>query len=118
MERRFITKKSLIFIIVLLIVSLLLFFFVPKVSGNKVEIWIDGELYDSYLLKDSFSLTLENGVTIKGDGKSAYFEESDCPDKVCIKTGKLSLSGEWAACLPNKTALKITGRDGDADTVN
>lgn len=117
MDRRFITKKSLIFIIALLALALL-FFFIPKKSGQRVEIWLDGELYDSYPLFSPFSLTLDNGVRVTGDGKSAHFEESDCPDKVCIKTGELSVTGEWAACLPNKTVVKIVGRNGDADTVS
>ncbi|MBQ7897491.1 MAG: NusG domain II-containing protein [Clostridia bacterium] len=118
MERKFITKKSIIFIIVLLTLALGLIFLMPEILGEKVEIWVDGELYDTFALSDSFSLSLDNGVVITGDGETAYFEKSDCPDKVCIKAGKLSLSGEWAACLPNKTVLKITGRNGEADTVN
>ncbi len=38
---------------------------------------------------------------------SIGFESSDCPDKVCIRSGKLSHVGSSAACLPNKIILKI-----------
>jgi len=42
------------------------------------------------------------------------FEEADCPDKRCVKTGWLSQLGNTAVCLPNKTMITIVG-DGDVD---
>jgi hypothetical protein len=38
---------------------------------------------------------------------SIRFEASDCPDEICVKTGKLNRVGEVAACLPNEIILKI-----------
>ncbi len=35
------------------------------------------------------------------------FEKSDCPDKVCVRSGKMFAAGQSAACLPNGIALKI-----------
>ncbi|MBW8004129.1 MAG: hypothetical protein FVQ80_19430 [Planctomycetes bacterium] len=37
--------------------------------------------------------------------------ESDCPEKICIKKGKISQAGEWLACLPNKVFISIQGRN-------
>ena len=34
------------------------------------------------------------------------FAEADCPDKICVLTGKLSMVGESAACLPNGVLIK------------
>lgn len=42
---------------------------------------------------------------------SICFEESDCPDKVCIRAGKLDTVGEFAACLPNSIVLKIAAKN-------
>lgn len=42
---------------------------------------------------------------------SIRFEESDCPDKVCIRSGRLSVIGSSAACLPNKLILKLVAKD-------
>lgn len=33
--------------------------------------------------------------------------ESDCPDKICMKTGFISLSAQSAVCLPNKAVLYV-----------
>jgi hypothetical protein len=40
------------------------------------------------------------------DGK-IYFYESDCPDRLCIKTGRISRAGQSAACLPNGIIINI-----------
>lgn len=45
------------------------------------------------------------------------FEEADCPDKVCVKTGWLSKKGDMAVCLPNRTMIKIEGQSKDVDIV-
>ena len=33
--------------------------------------------------------------------------ESDCKDKICMKMGKISLTGDSIICLPNRLMLKI-----------
>ncbi len=118
MERKLITKKTFVFIFALLFLALCIFYLVPKEKGESVEIWIDGKLYSEYFLTDKFTKELDNGVKIVCNGEAVYFEHSDCPDKVCVNTGKLSLVGQWAACLPNSTVIKITKKDGEADTVS
>lgn len=118
MEKKLFCKRDVIFISLIFLVALLIFLFLPREKGESVEISVNGKTVFSSPLKTPFEKKLENGVTIVCDGDSAYFLRSDCPDKVCIKTGKLSVAGEWAACLPNGTVLKIIGRDGDADTVS
>ena len=118
MERKLFRKRDIIILFALLTASAFFFFVTSKDTGESAEIWIDGELYRNFPLNAPFELTLDNGVTVKGDGESAWFEHSDCRDKVCINTGRLSLSGQWAACLPNGTVLKITKGNGDVDTVS
>lgn len=118
MERRLFRKRDIIILLILLIVSVILFFATSKDKGAYAEIWIDGKLYRSLDLNSSFELSLDNGVTLTGDGSGAWFEHSDCKDKVCINTGKLSISGQWAACLPNSTVLKIVKGNGNVDTVS
>lgn len=38
------------------------------------------------------------------------FEEADCPDKLCVKTGWLTSFGDMAACIPNHTSIRIQGK--------
>jgi hypothetical protein len=35
---------------------------------------------------------------------------SPCPEKICVKTGKISKPGQWIACLPNKVFVAVRGR--------
>ncbi|HHT45066.1 MAG TPA: NusG domain II-containing protein [Fastidiosipila sp.] len=62
-------------------------------------------------------------VRLHRDASGAIqFVESDCPDKVCINTGKLHLPYQDAACLPNMMVVSIKSRDklesADADDVD
>ena len=100
----------------LLIVAMTLFVVdITKASnddGNKtVVISIDGEKKSEYPLKEDGVYLLEgshlgtNKLVIK-DGK-AYIEEASCPDKQCVKQGKISKAGEMLVCLPNRVVIKI-----------
>ncbi len=46
---------------------------------------------------------------------SICFEESDCPDKICVKTGKIDSVGESAACLPNEIVVKIVPKNKSSE---
>lgn len=89
----------------------------------KAEIYYGSELAETVALDTGeerrFSIPQNEHVVfhLYKDGSIA-FEESDCPDKVCIRAGKLSRVGQSAACLPNKITLKIVAdgrRDSDMD---
>lgn len=45
------------------------------------------------------------------------FEESNCPDKTCIKTGWLEKPGDSAVCLPGRFMIKIEGITDEVDGV-
>ncbi|MCL2873800.1 MAG: NusG domain II-containing protein [Defluviitaleaceae bacterium] len=57
-----------------------------------------------------FSFSEAENVVIRTDsGGNIYFYYSDCPDKVCMRTGKLNRAGQSAACLPNGIIIRIRG---------
>lgn len=118
MERKLFKKKDILILIILLSLSLFFFVFMSREKGETAEIWIGGKLYRTFDLDVPFELMLDNGVGLIGDGDSVRFEHSDCDDKICINTGKLSVSGEWAACLPNETVVKIRSGNERVDTVS
>lgn len=45
------------------------------------------------------------------------FEESNCPDKTCVKTGWLDKPGDSAVCLPGRFMIKIEGIKDEVDGV-
>ncbi len=61
---------------------------------------------------------LPNVVIEVRDGRIA-FTHSDCPDQICVRTGFIGEHGQFAACLPNRIALRISKEGGEntPDTV-
>ncbi|MDP4094145.1 MAG: NusG domain II-containing protein [Bacillota bacterium] len=45
------------------------------------------------------------------------FEDADCPDRICVKTGWLTKVGESASCVPNRVMIKIKGESQKVDGV-
>ena len=105
-----------------LISSLLLILFTnyifPKEKGKTVIIEVDGEIYGKYdFVSEKNTDTLEintkygyNKVVVENDG--VYVSESDCPDLLEVKQGKIKNSGEMLICLPNRLVIKIEGESG------
>ena len=103
-------KKDIVIILLILLLAFGLFYFMrPDSEGMFYEISINSETAVKESLFNKKRTILDCGAVIVCDGKSVSFESSDCPDKVCVNTGKLTKDGEWAACLPNKVFLKVTG---------
>ena len=56
-------------------------------------------------------------LTLVISGGEAYISESDCPDRICVHTGRISKSGQAIVCVPARTTVKITGGDADIDFI-
>ncbi len=60
----------------------------------------------------TFSIPQEEDVILQiYPDSSIAFIESDCSDKICIHTGKLNKTGQFAACLPNGIVVKIVQKE-------
>lgn len=116
---KFFKKTDLIIIVSMLAVCLVIWgayqaFYTGK--GAKAEIYYGGELVMTVDLNTgeerAFSVPQEPDVMfhLYSDGSIA-FERSDCPDKICVHTGRISQIGQTAACLPNRLILKIVPAD-------
>jgi hypothetical protein len=69
------------------------------------------ELY--YALSDSRTISVKGplGATIIEIAEGAlWVKSSPCPEKICVKSGRVSRPGEWIACLPNQLLITIEGR--------
>lgn len=118
---KFAKRSDIVIILALIVLSVVgiiafnkLFADVPAMA----EIYYKSELIMTVELKEqqeekTFSLEQDNDVVIKlhSDGAISFLE-SDCPDKICINSGKLSMVGQRAACLPNGIIIKIVPKDG------
>lgn len=48
-------------------------------------------------------------LTIRAEDGTIKFLDSTCPDQICVKTGRLTKSGDIAVCMPAKTIVTIEG---------
>lgn len=114
-KMKFFKRSDLIVIVVILalgILGLLGYRYIVSDKPAKAEIYYYGDLVEVVELKQGVDRTMSlkeaPGVVIKQEGDGCiFFESSDCPDKICVLTGKLSMIGESAACLPNGVLIKI-----------
>ena len=108
-------RKSDIIIIIVCLSAALIFFLPSLFSSDEnltAVIMHDGEAVKEIVLTDDTDATIEiDGVIIKAQDGNIYFEESNCPDKICVKSGKLTSKGESAACVPNRVSVYIKGTD-------
>ncbi len=44
-------------------------------------------------------------------GGEAWIEEASCPDKLCVRQGRIRHDGEMIICLPNRMTAEVA--DGD-----
>jgi len=111
-----VSKPDIFVVITLLAISL--FFMVDKDSGERRLYLISEAEKNEIELKEQL-LKLDDGdVIIQVTPEGARFIESDCPNKICIKSSWVKECGETAACVPNRYALAIECREAEFDAVS
>ena len=95
---------------IIVLISAVLFFALFGGEGKRVTVTVGGEVYGEYSLKENREIKLRtskgtNTLVVK-DGE-AFFKDSDCPDKTCQKSGKISNLGETIVCLPHKVIAEV-----------
>lgn len=120
---KFFKKTDIIVIMVILAVGIAARMVYGRMfSGKavKAEIYYYSDLVETVDLaragEKTFSIPQDENVILYLDGKgNIQFIASDCPDKVCVNTGKIGLVGQYAACLPNGIVVKIVSAGGPGD---
>ena len=94
-----------------------------KKDGNSVVVSLDGAKVAEYSLDEDATYEISgfdggyNTLVIK-DGV-AYLTEADCPDKLCVKQGKIKKAGETIVCLPHKVVIEVVGKEeAEVDAVS
>ena len=117
-------RKTVCILIVVLIVfgALLGLLFIKggKIAGSVACIYSNGKLIKTIELKSeddyTFEVKSENGgvntIQVK-DGKIGVIS-ADCPDKICVNTGKITKAGESVICVPAHVSVTVEG-ESEAD---
>lgn len=104
----------------ILAIALSFSFAFQKNNGRNYLTVSNGESTFVYPMENdiTFSVPGKNGATVIGIEKGyAFFIDSQCPNKTCITSGKISLPGEWISCLPNGVFAKIECKNSRLDAV-
>jgi hypothetical protein len=81
--------------------------------GDDVIIEVKGQVVQRLDLNTSQEITINGAIgrtIVKIEGGAAQVIHSDCPEKICVKTGKITYVGEIIVCVPNKVVIKIIGK--------
>lgn len=117
-KHNFIQKRELNLIVAILVVSGLLsaiFYAANKKAAKQVLVTVDGQAVAT------LDLNRDTDMIINGYGGStdhlvikdgyASITEASCPDKVCVRTGKIHKTGELIVCLPNRVVVSVEGEE-------
>lgn len=83
-----------------------------RTDGVTAEIICDKTLVctvDLTKVKEPYDIPLENGVTVTVSPGAIRFSHADCPNQLCVRAGELTKAGESAACIPNRTLIRVRG---------
>lgn len=87
-------------------------------AGERVVVEINGTQTAVYPLSLDGEYALNGGTNILVvENGEAYLRYADCPDKVCVHTGKIKYEGQTIVCLPNRLSVTVRGTDGGVDIV-
>lgn len=106
-------KKDFILIFIILIVIAVTFGINQLINakdGEKIEIYVDNNLYKTYDIDDEDEIKIESNEgynVVKIHDHGVEIDEASCPDKVCVHEGFITKPSESIVCLPNKVHIKI-----------
>ena len=108
-------RYDILLICVLLFVSLAAvgITLLTSAEGASVMVEINGEKVAEYSLASEGEFALNGGTNILViKNGEAYLIYADCPDKVCVHTGKIKYVGQSIVCLPNRLSVTVIGDSG------
>ncbi len=124
-------KKGDFFIVIILVLASISWFMadyiLPGSMSKQAVIEIDGQVFTTIPLDSNnepqiIPLTLpddnEKYFTVMTEKGQIWVEEADCPNQVCVNTGKISKPNQSIVCLPNKVIIYIESSEkSDVDDI-
>ena len=123
-SRQIFKIKDVILLAILLIVAIVAFFIIHSKPNKNLEAVIvkDNQTYKIINLNEveqPYQINIDGSipVIISVEKNSIYFKNSECPDKICVNTGRLSKAGDIAVCLPAKVSIELRGNQKEFDSI-
>lgn len=114
-------KRDIILVLSMVIIAAAAFLiinFAVKKDGSYAVIKVDGNVIKTLDLNSGETIIEVNGYqggvnkVVINDGKVSM-TDADCPDELCVMTGKISRVGETIVCLPHRVVVEIKGSPDD-----
>ena len=120
---KYFKKADVILLVIILALSVLGFVLLRKNSSDssKVEITVSGQTVKSVPLSANGTYPIESDYgynIICVESGQVWVEDTDCPNKDCMRFGKVSSEGQVILCLPHKLAVRIVGGEGGSDAIS
>lgn len=113
-------KRKDMFLILLLLAfggGIILSTYVTKGEHNRVQVRVDNKIVKDISLEENIEFTVEGiggSNKIKIENGSVWLVDADCPDRLCVKTGKIKMVGQSIICLPHRLVVEIKeAEDGE-----
>jgi hypothetical protein len=106
-------KKDILFIIIvaaLIAAAFGIFQMVLPSQGREIVIEEGGELVGVFSLEEDQVIEVQGPLgisTVVIENGEAYMLDSPCPNKVCIKMGRISDPGDSIICIPNRVHIQV-----------
>ena len=116
-----ITAIVVAFIIVISSIGVFAYMNIIKGSHHIAEIKQDGKVIrtvdlDKVDTPEEIKIANKDGYNIiRIENGRIRIIDADCPDKLCVKTGWITESGQSVICLPHKLIIKIQGGSKEID---
>lgn len=113
--------RNLFYSLLLLSITGLLINNYLRSPGKTVIIEMDGQLIQKLNLLANYNITVNGqiGETVVEIARGkARILKSDCPQKICVRSGAISRAGDVLVCVPNKVIVRIdNGTTGSYDAI-
>lgn len=91
-------------------------------GGSTVAVRVSGEVTARYPLSVPRRTELEgegggHNLLVIENGE-AWIEDADCPDGLCVKTGRISRTGQSIVCLPHRLVVEIEGDEVSGNDID
>ena len=116
-------KDGFLVLIILILAGILELLFGIRSQGSQVIITSNGQQYGIYDLHSEQRIVVNcdtgYNVVVIQDG-SVFIEDANCPDKYCMKQGKMSDASKSLICLPHKLVVEVkkTKSDGESTQID
>ncbi|MGI5979603.1 MAG: NusG domain II-containing protein [Oscillospiraceae bacterium] len=107
-------RNDLLLILVLLAAAggVWAWLYFTRAQSAELRVTVNGVVYGTYPLDEDTSVRIGDAahynVLVVQNGE-AWIAEASCPDKICIKQGKIRCDGQSIICLPNRLVVETVG---------